>query len=56
MRVSAVEAAKVMNATNFVLKDDVKFEGFDDVGEISMSHTVNVREHGEMSEYEKEFT
>lgn len=55
LRVSAVQAAKAIAANNFVLKEDVKFEGFDDVGEMSMSHTVNVREKGEMSEYEQEF-
>lgn len=55
MRVSAVQAAKVINSSNFVLKDDAKFEGFDDIGEVSMSHTVNVREQGEQSEYEQEF-
>jgi hypothetical protein len=55
LRVSAVEAAKVINSSNFVLKDDAKFEGFDDVGEISMSRTVNVRGQGEQSEYEQEF-
>jgi len=55
LRVSAIQAAKIMSADNFKLKDDVKFESFDDVGEMSMSHTVNVRENGEMSEYEKEY-
>jgi len=55
LRVSAIEAAKLVVAANFVLKDDVKFENFDDVGEMELSHTVNVRKNGEMSEYEQEF-
>jgi hypothetical protein len=55
LRVSAIEAAKLVVAASFVLKDDVKFEGFDDVGETELSHTVNVRKNGEMSEYEQEF-
>ena len=55
MRVTAVEAAKIVSAASFVLKDDVKFEDFDDVGEMELSHTVNVRKNGELSEYEQEF-
>jgi hypothetical protein len=55
LRTSAIEAAKLVVAANFILKNDVKFEGFDDVGEMELSHTVNVRQNGEMSEYEKEF-
>jgi hypothetical protein len=55
LRVSAIEAAKVVAAANFVLKDDAKLEGFDDVGEVALSRTVNVRENGEMSEYEREY-
>ena len=55
LRVTAVEAAKLVMAASFVLKNDVKFEDFDDVGNMELSHTVNVRKNGEMSEYEQEF-
>ena len=55
LRVSAVQAAKINAAANFILKDDAKFEGFDDVGELALSRSVNVRDNGEMSEYEQEY-
>jgi hypothetical protein len=55
LRTSAIEAAKMIIAANFILGLDVRLEGFDDVGEMSMSHGVNVRGSGEMSEYEQEY-
>jgi hypothetical protein len=55
LRVSAIEAAKIVNAANFILGNDIKFEDFIDVGETSLSHTINVRKNGEMTEYEQEF-
>lgn len=54
MRVSAIEAAKQVASKKFSVRD-MQFEGFEDIGESALLHTVTLRRNGQLSEYEEEF-
>ena len=54
MRMSAIEAAKQVTSKKFAVRN-MTFEGFEDVGESSLQHTITVRRNGQLSEYEDEF-
>jgi hypothetical protein len=54
MRVSAIEAAKHIASSKFSVRD-MRFEGFEDVGEASLVHSVSLRKNGITSEFEDEF-
>jgi len=55
LRMSAIEAAKMVCAASFVLGADPRFEGFDDIGEMMLSNMTSLRDSGELSEYEQEY-
>lgn len=54
MRITAIEAAKQIASSSFSVRD-MKFEGFDDVGESSLVHNVSLRKNGVLAEFEEEF-
>jgi len=44
----------MVTAASFKLRDP-RFEGFEDIGQTALSHKINVRRDGELSEYEDEY-
>lgn len=54
MRVSAIQMAKRMASQNFRL-NDMRFEGFEDIGETALTHSISIERRGQLSEFEDEF-
>lgn len=55
MRFFEIEAVKQAASKNFGVRD-INFEGFEDVGETELKHTVCVQRNGLFSEFENEFS